>query len=131
MDKHVENEQEIIHKTREKLQGKINDSEKKKEDPPLEAVVMTRTESFVYFGTPADRAATQKRWIQNSVPGLPHKPTMDLKRTGRCYFIDKQAGSLFQLGAELHVIYDTCEVLMDKKSRERLEAKAKGKIIAT
>jgi len=125
MEAHENAFKKILTKASQKLQLRISKSKKQKKEPPLEAIVLARTEAFVYFGTKEQRDQARKKWTDQMGQGMPRQTHMDLRRFGKSEMISLQEGSEFVLGAELHVIHDTADVTIDKSVREQLIQEAK------
>jgi len=128
MQKHESNLKKILRKGCEKLQLNINEAKEKKLPQPREAIVLTRTESFVYFGTPEQREKAKNRWLKMVSQNMPSDQALMLKRSGQNYFISANQGSILQFGAELHVIHDMDELMVSPAAREEFKKKEAEKV---
>lgn len=125
MQHHEENMQEVIGETQQDLAHVIKDAEGKKE-MPQEALILSNTETVVFFGTPLERARFKKKWMDAIKKRIHNKPYCDLKNIGRCHIVEP----LEKENAEQHHIWEVADVHMSKTANERLRDNATPEQVA-
>ncbi len=119
MQQHEENMEQIFNDTQEKLAVNINEAEHRKKMPE-QAVVVTITNSIVFWGDALERKRFKKKWIEQQTQTMSGSMSQELKMKGTVC-------SLKPIGhgkGEIWNIWDTADVHMTRKAQERLEKNA-------
>lgn len=124
MQQHEENMDKIFEDTQKKLAKKIGEAEHRK-NMPEEAVVVTITNSIVFWGDALERKRFKKNWIKQQAKGMSGHMKYNLEKLGTVCSISPVANGK----GEIWHIWDTADVHMTKEARERLEAKAPESVL--
>lgn len=119
MQQHEENIGEIFQETQEKLAKNIKEAEHRKAIPD-EAVVCTITNSIVFWGNEIERKRFKKKWIKQQTVTMSGEMDFQLKKIGRVVSVTPIANGK----GEIWHIWDTADVHMTKKAKDRVEANA-------
>lgn len=124
MQQHEENVEKIFKDTQKKLAKNIGEAEHRKEMPD-EAVVVTITNSIVFWGNPLERKRFKKKWIKQQTATMSGQMKYNLEKIGTvCSVSPINNGK-----GEIWHIWDTADVHMTKEAEARLEAKAPESVL--
>lgn len=121
---HENNMQETIDQTREDLAGVIVHSEKNKELPP-EALILSNTETVVFFGNKLERTRFKKKWLHMMAEKLAGEPRYQLQKFGKTVVITPAP----EENSEVWHFYETADVHMTPQARQRLEENASAEAL--
>jgi len=123
-DRHDNNMTETINDIKPEQARRINEAEKGKE-LPKEALILSNTETVVFFGNPLERARFKKKWMKAAGQRLPGAHNYNLKKLGKCITLS----SIPNEDAEIWHIFETADIHMTSIAQQRLEENASAKAI--
>ncbi len=126
MKAHEENMDKVIAATQKDLAGKIKDAEDKKQ-MPREAVIVSKTETVVFWGDPIQRKRFLRKWLNDTAANLPGKQKYELKKFGKTCIVTSVGKAN---NGELWHIMDHAEVEMNPQAEQRLKEKADVEALA-
>lgn len=124
MQQHEENINKVIDETKEKLAKNIGEAEHRKQ-MPNEAVIVTITNSIVFWGNPLERKRFKKKWVKQQAESMSGQMKYNLEKIGTVCSIRPIDGGK----GEIWNIWDTADVHMTKEAEARLEAKAPESVL--
>ncbi len=114
MMKHDENIESVIQDTREELQKEITKSLDNK-TIPKEAILLSKTEVLVYWGTQDELNRIKNKWGTREMAKMPNNVKYELIKNGKTAIVHQ-----LKNGAEFTQIWDTCKVEVKKETRKKL-----------
>lgn len=126
MQSHEENQEQVFVETRKKLAKGIKNAEAKRE-LPQEAVVVTITNSIVFWGDELERKRFRRKWIEQQASGMKGQMKWQLQKLGKTASVREIDGGK----GEVWNIWDTAEVHMTETARQRVEANASEEALKT
>lgn len=119
MQAHEENVNEIFKDTQKKLAKKIGEAEHRK-DMPDEAVVVTITNSIVFWGNEMERKRFKRKWMSQQAATMSGEMKYNFNKIGTVCSVQPINNGK----GEIWNIWDTADVHMTKQARQRVESNA-------